>query len=67
MVSELNSYLCKSSLTTSVKSPNASPLSTELIRTARSRIPGGAAWSIALRTSERASAFMCGVTLSSRS
>lgn len=46
------------SLTTSVKSPNASPLSTELIRTARSRIPGGAAWSIALRTSERASAFM---------
>lgn len=29
-------------LTTSVKSPNANPLSTELIRTARSRIPWGA-------------------------
>lgn len=28
--------------TTSVKSPNANPLSTELIRIARSRIPGGA-------------------------
>lgn len=57
----------KTKLTTSVKSPNASPLSTELIRTARSRIPSGAGWSSALRTSERASAFLCGVTLSSRS
>lgn len=53
--------------TTSVRSPRASPLSTELIRTARSRIPCGAGSSSALRTRDRASAFLCGVTLSSRS
>ena len=42
-------------LTTSVKSPKASPLSTELILTARSRICDGAGWSMALRTRRRAS------------
>lgn len=54
-------------LTTSDKSANASPLSTELMRTARSRMVGGAGWSRACRTRRRASAFLCGVTLSSRS
>lgn len=53
--------------TTSVRSARARPLSTELMRTARSRMPEGAGWSRALRTRERASAFLCGVTLSSRS
>lgn len=54
-------------LTTSVRSLNASPLSTELMRTARSRIPDGTVWSIAFRTRLRALAFICSVTLSSRS
>lgn len=53
--------------TISFKSLNANPLSTELIRTARSRNPSGFFWSRALRTKERASSFLCGVTLSSRS
>ena len=54
-------------LTTSVKSPNARPLLTELMRTARSRNPGGISWSNALRTKKRASFFRCSATLSSRS
>lgn len=54
-------------LTTSLRSPKASPLSTELILTARSRMCEGAGWSMARRTRMRASAFLCGVTLSSRS
>lgn len=54
-------------LTTSIKSANASPLDTELIRTARSLIPSGCGWSIACLTSLRASSLREGVTLSSRS
>lgn len=50
-----------------MRSDRANPLPTELIRTARSLIPDGAGWSSAFLTSERASGFLDGVTLSSRS
>lgn len=53
--------------TTSTRSASASPLLTELMRTARSFMPVGMGWSIVLRIRVRASAFFVGVTLSSRS
>ena len=55
------------SLTTSVKSSKARPLSTALMRTACSRIPAGRGWSRNWRRLVRASAFLAGVTESSRS
>jgi hypothetical protein len=54
-------------LTTSWRSANASPLSTELIRTALSPLFGEMGLSRVSRTKALASAFFDGVTLSSRS
>lgn len=54
-------------LTTSVKSFSANPLSTELMRTARSLIPSGLGSWRKSRSVDLASAFRSGVTESSKS